>query len=242
MPEVNTSGDTLYIVMPAYNEAATIAQVAREWHTVLTACGGPASRLLILDDGSTDQTWAILCDLQTQLPRLLSRTGPNRGHGPTIRAGYALALEQGADYIFQTDSDGQPEPGEFSCLWRARSRYAAQISRRVHRGDGPARVFVARVLRLCLWLTFGVRVTDANTPFRLLQRDTLAACLPRIPEQAFLTNALMAALLARDRVPVRYVPITFHPRRAGKNTIRLSRIVPVGWRALREFRQVRRQL
>ncbi|MDD2458209.1 MAG: glycosyltransferase family 2 protein [Eubacteriales bacterium] len=234
--------ETLYMVLPAYNEEATIAAVAREWHAVLVQQGGPDSRLMILDDGSKDQTAAILQGLQNELPQLLVITKPNSGHGSTIRMGYALALEQGADYIFQTDSDGQTEPGEFACLWREREHFAALIGHRVHRGDGPARVLVAFVLRTLILLLFGVSVTDANTPFRLIRRDALSTCLKQIPEGFFLTNALMSVLLARHQLPVRYVPITFHPRQAGKNSIRLSKIVPIGWRALREFWQVRRSL
>jgi len=231
--------DTLYMVIPAYNEEATIAQVAREWHAVLLQHAGPDSRLMILDDGSKDQTAAILNSLKDELPQLQVIQKPNSGHGASIRMGYALALEHDADYIFQTDSDGQTEPGEFSCLWREREHFAALIGHRVHRGDGLARVLVAFVLKSLILLVFGVSVTDANTPFRLIRRDALKTCLDHIPEGFFLTNALMSVLLAHHHLSVRYVPITFHPRQAGKNSIRLNKIIPIGWRALREFWQVR---
>ena len=234
--------ETLYMVIPAYNEEATIAVVAREWHAVLVQHGSPDSRLMILDDGSKDQTASILSGLQAELPQLLVIKKANSGHGATIRMGYALALEHGADYVFQTDSDGQTEPGEFSCLWREREHFAALIGHRVHRGDGLPRVLVAFVLKTLILLVFGVSVTDANTPFRLIRHDALKTCLEHIPEGFFLTNALMSVLLARYQLPVRYIPITFHPRQAGKNSIRLSKIFPIGWRALREFWQVRRSL
>jgi len=234
--------DKLVLVMPAYNEAETIAEVAREWHAILVSQAGPESRLLILDDGSRDQTAVILQHLQEELPQLCVVSKPNSGHGATIRQGYAMALEQGADYIFQTDSDGQTEPGEFICFWRQRAPYAALIGHRTRREDGLSRRAIAFVLKQLIWLVFSVRVIDANTPFRLIRRDALKTCLDYIPEDFFLTNALMTVLLARLQLPVRSVPITFHPRQGGKNSIRLTRIVPIGWRALREFWQVRRSL
>ena len=97
--------DKLYIVIPAYNEAANLESVVRAWHQVAQTVGG-GSRLLVVDDGSRDETPAILRRLQTELPRLLVHTKPNGGHGPAVRLGYRLALEGGADYVFQTDSDG----------------------------------------------------------------------------------------------------------------------------------------
>ncbi len=55
-----------------------------------------------------------------------------------------LALEQNADYIFQTDSDGQTLPEEFYGFWELRDKYSAVIGYRNHRKDGFSRVFVTK--------------------------------------------------------------------------------------------------
>ena len=129
--------DKLYIVIPAYNEAANLESVVRAWHQVAQTVGGD-SRLLVVDDGSRDETPAILRRLQTELPRLLVHTKPNGGHGPAVRLGYRLALEGGADYVFQTDSDGQTIPDEFWPFWEARHDYDWQTGfrrrRQIQRG------------------------------------------------------------------------------------------------------------
>ena len=57
----------LYMVMPAYNEEINIELTARNWHAVLKETG-EASRLVIIDDGSKDNTYQILCSLQNELP------------------------------------------------------------------------------------------------------------------------------------------------------------------------------
>ena len=109
--------DTLYIVIPAYNEEMNIEDVARDWHKVVENVG-PASRLVIINDGSKDHTYEKLCELAKELPQLEAVTKPNGGHGATVLYGYRYALEHGADYIFQTDSDGQTLTSEFPAFWK----------------------------------------------------------------------------------------------------------------------------
>ena len=188
--------DALYIVIPAYNEEANIESVAREWHDVVQRTG-PESRLVIVDDGSRDGTLDILRRLQGELPQLLPLTKPNAGHGPTLLYGYRYALEQGADYVFQTDSDGQTLPEEFWPFWEGRHQYDWQIGFRKHRQDGWSRVLVTKTLRLVVFLSFGVWVTDANTPFRLMSAATLGPHLAQVPEGYNLTNVLLSVLYKR---------------------------------------------
>ena len=97
--------DKLYIVIPAYNEQETIQSVIEDWHPVAVAAG-EESRLVIIDDGSKDNTYAMLQAAQEKYPQLVALTKPNGGHGATLLYGYNYALEQGADFVFQTDSDG----------------------------------------------------------------------------------------------------------------------------------------
>ena len=52
--------DTLYIVIPAYNEEENIADVIKGWYPVVKKCGSKNSRLVILNDGSKDKTWSLI--------------------------------------------------------------------------------------------------------------------------------------------------------------------------------------
>ena len=97
--------DSLYIVMPAYNEEENIEEVVRAWYPLLEG-KGQESRLVIADSGSQDQTHAILTRLQEELPMLEILEETPRQHGPKLIALYRLAVSRGADYVFQTDSDG----------------------------------------------------------------------------------------------------------------------------------------
>ena len=116
--------DRLYIVIPAYNEEENIEQVIRDWHPVVERHSAEGtSRLVVIDDGSKDGTYKILQEYQKKYPLLEAVTKPNAGHGATVLFGYHYALEHGADYVFQTDSDGQTLPEEFEPFWKQREQY-----------------------------------------------------------------------------------------------------------------------
>lgn len=107
--------DKLYIVMPAYNEEENIESVVREWYSVLI---GDDSRLIVADSGSTDGTHDILVKLQKELPKLEIISDTLKQHGPKLIALYEYAIKSGADWVFQTDSDGQTSSTELKLFGR----------------------------------------------------------------------------------------------------------------------------
>lgn len=233
--------DKLYIVMPAYNEEENIDQVAREWHEVVAKIG-PESRLVIVNDGSKDSTYAKLLELKQELPQLMPLDKANSGHGATLLYAYNYALKENADYIFQTDSDGQTIPDEFYPFWEEREKYAAIIGHRNHRQDGFSRVFVTKTLKLVIRMVFGVSVTDANTPFRLMPRATLEKYIPQIPKDFNLSNVILSVLLVHNKENVKFTPITFRPRQGGVNSINFKRICKIGIQAVKDFREIKKAL
>ena len=224
----------LYIVIPAYNEEANIETVAREWHDTVVSTGAD-SRILIIDDGSKDSTYTKLYALKKMLPQLEVVTKTNSGHGPTVLYGYRYALDQGAGYVFQTDSDGQTKSEEFGRLWEARKDYDIQIGFRKGRQDGGSRIFVTKVLQFLLFLQFGIWIKDANTPFRLMSGQSLHEVLRYIPENSTLPNTLMAVFYHKRRKKILYRHISFRPRQGGINSLNFKKIVKIGWQALGDF-------
>lgn len=231
--------DTLYIVMPAYNEEANIQNVLEQWYPLLARFGSEHSRLLVIDDGSRDQTGEMLRRFAQDHPMLIPISRPNKGHGATVYELYRRAIADGADYIFQTDSDGQTDPSQFAAFWSQRNEYDMIIGWRRGREDGFSRKIVTRVLRLALWCVLGVWVKDANTPFRLMRRDSLQRMLAKIPESDFLTNALLSAAFEKFGQRVRYHPITFLPRQGGVNSINVKKIIRIGIRAVKSWLHLR---
>ena len=242
--------DHLIIVIPAYNEEAEIESVARGWHEMACRVGGN-SQLVIIDDGSKDGTFAKLEALRAELPRLVPLTKPNSGHGPTVLFGYRYALHEiesrkaagDSWFVFQTDSDGQTDPAEFPAFWEKRHEADVLIGHRKGRQDGFSRIVVTKTLKLVLRLVFGVGITDANTPFRLMSAEVLAGKIGLVPENFNLSNVLLSVLFVRDTsLRVRFLPITFKARHSGKNSINLPKITRIGIRAVRDFARIRKAL
>ena len=233
--------ESLYIVMPAYNEEANIGDVIRQWHPVCEriVSEGFVAKLMIANDGSKDSTFLIMQQLQSSFPYLLPIDKPNSGHGATLLYLYRKAIEAGATYIFQTDSDGQTLPDE---LWENRHKFDFQIGTRGERQDGKSRVFVTTTLRFVVWLMFHAWVKDANTPFRLMSVEKLKPVLDIIPVDYNLANVAVSAIAVRRNYNIGWYPITFRPRQGGINSINMKRIFKIGFKALGDFRKINSKL
>lgn len=233
----------LYIVIPAYNEEATIRQVIEDWYPIVESHNsGGESRLIIIDDGSKDNTYQIMKECGQSRPLFLPLTKPNSGHGATVLHGYHHALDNKADYIFQTDSDGQTVPSEFEPFWAQKEQFDMVIGWRNNRQDGISRVFVTKTLKLIIRLCFGVTVKDANTPFRLMKADTLRKYIGLIPSDFNLTNVILSVIYAKKGCKIKSVPITFRPRQGGVNSINLKKIIKIGKKALKDFREINKAI
>ena len=160
----------------------------------------------------------------------------------TVLYGYHYALDHGADFVFQTDSDGQTLPSEFEQFWDQREAWDMVIGWRNNRQDGGSRIFVTRILRLVIRICFGVSVKDANTPFRLMKADTLRRYIDLIPNDFNLSNVVLSVVYAKKGCRVKYLPITFRPRQGGINSINMKKIFKIGRQALKDFRQINRVL
>lgn len=233
--------DSLYIVIPAYNEEENIRQVVADWYPVVDVRSGD-SRLVVVNDGSKDNTLNVLKELQQNHPKLVVLDKENGGHGSTILYGYHYALDQGAEYIFQTDSDGQTYASEFDDFWNERNSYDMIIGHRNHREDGLSRVIVTKVLKLVIRMCFHVSITDANTPYRLMRASVLREEIDLIPKDFFLSNVLISVLFTKHLRKIRYIPITFRPRQGGVNSINLKRIFRIGRQSLGDFRELNRKM
>jgi glycosyltransferase involved in cell wall biosynthesis len=233
--------ETLYIVMPAYNEEANIESVIQQWHPVVEKINN-GSRLLIIDDGSKDKTAEIIFSLTAKYPLLIPVTKPNSGHGSTVLYAYHKAIDAKVDYIFQTDSDGQTNPDEFWTFWENKDKYDFIIGSRNARQDGFGRIVVTKVLRLLVWFIFGAWVKDANTPFRLMKTERLIPILEIIPKDFFLCNVVISTIAVKWGERCKWYPITFKPRQGGVNSINFKRIFKIGIQALGDFRIINKRM
>lgn len=80
--------DCLYIIIPAYNESENLKKLIEDWYPVVESTNNEYSKLVVIDDGSKDNTYDILKKMATTRPLLLPMAKANSGHGPTLIFGY----------------------------------------------------------------------------------------------------------------------------------------------------------
>jgi glycosyltransferase involved in cell wall biosynthesis len=97
-------------VVPAYNEAATVGTVVGALHR-----DAPGWDVLVIDDGSTDDTAAVAAAAGARVVRLPF----NLGIGGAVQAGFRYAREEQYDLMVQVDGDGQHVPSEIPRLLEA---------------------------------------------------------------------------------------------------------------------------
>jgi glycosyltransferase involved in cell wall biosynthesis len=233
--------DKLYIIIPAYNEELNITNVIKEWHDVVVKINDQ-SRLVVIDDGSKDSTFTILEGLKNSLPQLITINKKNSGHGATVLFGYKYALENGVDYFFQTDSDGQTIPEEFWPFWDSRKEFLVQVGYRKKRQDGFSRVIVTKVLKLVLYCIFKTMITDANAPFRLMDANVLKKHIKQVPDDFNLTNIILTVFFVKFNEKLKFREISFKARQKGVNSINIRKIIKIGYQALKDFKRIGRTL
>jgi len=217
----------LTILMPAHNEEDIIAAAVTEWCAEVIA-NVPGSRLLVIDDGSTDGTPEVLGLLTRNLPNFaFIRRDVNGGHGQALLFGFR---QVSSEFVFQTDSDGQHCPADFWRLWQLRDQFDFVFGVRETRQNGGFRKLVTMVMRVLIWLLWQVRISDANCPFKLMRGEALETVLQQIPEDAFIPMVMVSILARRLRFRVTEVGVQHLPRRGGTPSLRgISRWVRVGW-------------
>lgn len=228
------------IVMPVYNEQASVRKVVMEWFQEVQNWTENFV-FFAINDGSQDDTPQTLLRLREQLgERLEVRDQANIGHGQSCLIGYREACARRIPYVFQIDSDGQCDPQYFFRFWRERARFDVIYGHRTKREDGWRRVVASYALRATLLFTARVDCVDANVPYRLMGTAKLQMILERIPRDFFLANVALAVLLRRE-ASFRHgsVPIRFRERYGGEPSVKLGKF---GEKARQLTAQIRRML
>ena len=211
-----SSGPSFLAVVPAYNEAASVGSVVRAIRE-----HAPTFDIVVVDDGSTDDTQRIAQDAGA---RVLHHPF-NLGIGGAVQSGFFYALEHGYDYMVQVDGDGQHDPKEIGRLLEAmdadytvdmvcgsrfiseEERYPAPISRRT-----GIHIFAFIVSRLV-----GQRVSDPTSGFRLYNRRAIALFARDYPHDYPEVEAVL--MLHVHRLRMREIPVRMFQRGGGSSSI-----------------------
>jgi glycosyltransferase involved in cell wall biosynthesis len=187
------------------------------------------------DDGSPDDSLALLRERAAADPRLIVTSHSNVGHGPTLLRGYREARGR---WLLQIDSDGELPSEPFLELWKGREGFDFGLGVRAYERRRASRRLVSLLARLTIRVAFGRGLRDPNAPYRLMRGSWLRDALRRIPESSFAPNVLLAGLAIRDRIRVREVLVPARPRRAGASSLGGAALWRGAWRSLYETLRV----
>lgn len=227
--------DVLYIVMPAYNEELSIEESVLAWHKIFNHEGiSSKSKLIVADSGSTDSTSDILLRLSKEYADIEVLKTDYKEHGPKLLAMYKYSVDRGADFVFQTDSDGQTNPEEFYGFWTRRHQYDAILGNRKRREDGFVRLIVEKCVCLFVLLFFRVSIPDANAPYRLMKAEILNKYLNLFKESYAIPNIVLSACFAKfDKCC--FQEVSFGNRLKGKQKLKIYNIMCIGIRSILDF-------
>ena len=156
---------------PCYNDAPTIARMVTDAEEALRRCVDDFE-IIVVDDGSRDDSASVLSDLACRVPRLrVVSHAHNQGYGAALISGFAAATKE---WIFYTDGDGQYDASDLDDLIRAVADDTDVVQGwKIARGDVWYRRVIGRAYHHTVRLLFDLRVRDTDCDYRLFRRSLL---------------------------------------------------------------------
>lgn len=210
---------TLHVVMPVFNEPATLEPcVARVRRASLPA--GWRVSIVLVDDGSTAETADLAGRLAHRGDATLLTHAANRGKGAAIRTGFAHALQHAKadDAILVQDADLEYDPADFAALLAPAAAGEADVvlgNRWAVPPKGLKRLahrMLNGFLTVSSNLMTGLRVRDMECCLKLFTVPAMRTVLPDLDEERFGIEPQIVASVARNRLRVREVPVSYAPR------------------------------
>ncbi|HEV2875348.1 MAG TPA: polyprenol monophosphomannose synthase [Thermoleophilaceae bacterium] len=225
-----------WLILPTYNEAENIEAVVRASLAQLEEVGGPHT-VLIVDDNSPDGTGEIAARLAEEHDRVRVLHRPSkRGLGRAYLAGFAVALEDGAELVLEMDSDFSHDPADLPRLIAAAGAADLVLGSRYVPGGGVVNWgLVRRALSRggCAYarILLGVPVRDLTGGFKCFHRRVLEALdLSDVHADGYGFQIELTYRAAKAGFTVAEVPILFRERRVGQSKMTPRIAVEAVWK------------
>jgi glycosyltransferase involved in cell wall biosynthesis len=160
--------ESLSVFFPAYNDEATIAGLVGDALSVLPTLADDFE-VIVVDDGSTDGTAAVLDELARADGRVrVVHHESNRGYGGALRTGFACATKE---LVFYTDGDGQYDVRELALLRPLLTEGVDIVNGyKIKRADSWQRKALGAAYNRLAHLLFSIPIRDVDCDFRLIRR------------------------------------------------------------------------
>lgn len=203
--------ESTLIVMPAFNEEESVADVVKEVFAKL-----PGATCLVVNDGSTDETTAVA----RAAGALVAELPFNLGVGGAMRVGFRYAIENGYSNVVQIDSDGQHDPVSVPALLERLAHADLVLGARfAGEGDysvrGPRR-WAMVVLSTFLSRTAKHKLTDTTSGFRASGPRAVHLFAEHYPAEYLGDTIESLVIAARAGCTIVQVPVAMRPRAGGR--------------------------
>ena len=224
----------LSVVLPAYNEQESLRTAVEGAVNTLESMLDDFE-VIVVDDGSTDGTNALLRELVAENPARVRGLvhAENRGYGAAIKTGFEAANKA---LTFYTDADNQFDVSDLAHFLPLMDEYDVVVGFRVYRYDTVVRSMLSWVYNLLVRILFRVKVRDVDCAFKLFRREVLETIT--IESDDFFVDAELVAKARRWNFRLLEKGVRHYPRLAGETTVRASHIpetlkrIAIMWRRI----------
>lgn len=214
------------VFFPAYNDALSISGMVEDALNVLPRLTADYE-IVVVDDGSQDNTAEVLRNLALKYPTVRSLRHPvNRGYGGALRSGFASAKKE---LVFYTDGDGQYDATELAKLYPLmRDEVDVVNGYKTSRADSLHRIVLGKLYNRLAHLFFRIPIRDVDCDFRLIRRVALERI--KLESSSGIICLEMVRKLAASGARFVETPVTHLPRRYGNSQFfTIRRVARTGW-------------
>ncbi len=214
---------SLSLIIPAYNEQATIDQAIREADEALAALSNDYE-ILIIDDGSRDLTAEIVTRAASRRPGVvkLLRQPLNLGYGAALARGFR---ESSKDLVAFTDADCQFDLRELDRLLLLSKDYELVCGYRIDRQDPWIRKLYSTVYNTIVRCLLGTRVRDCDCALKVFHRTAIQNI--SIETKGFFVNSEVLTKARIQNLSLVEVGVTHRPRAGGESSVSALHTIPV---------------
>ena len=227
------------ILLPVYNEAESIEETLRELHKTVSPLADV--EFVVCEDGSTDDTRAIITRLAEELPMKLVLGTGRKGYSRAVIDGFRACT---APYVVTMDSDGQCDPRDFERFLPLVGTTDILMGYRTDRQDTLARRTMSGLFRFFYRRLLGVTMKDPSCPYIVFSRESVAYLL-QAPTLGIMWQGFwweVVARLERARFSFTEVPVNHRLRAAGRTQVyRLRKLAGIFFGHLRACVDIRRE-
>jgi glycosyltransferase involved in cell wall biosynthesis len=223
----------LWVVVPALDEAENL-RVLVPRIVAEVATFDPLGRVLVVDDGSTDDTGKVVVELMADHPEVeLETLRHNLGKAAALQRGFRRALDEGADVIVMMDADGQDDPAELGRLLERIDAGADLVTgARLVRQDRFVKRTTSRLYNRTTGLISGAPGRDFNSGYKAMRAAVAEDVSPMLYGEM---HRYLTVIAHGMGYRVAEVPVQHHPRMAGTSKYGLARF----WRGFADLLTVR---